>query len=95
MQDPPVDYNICECCGTEFGNDDEVYSHEELRNRWIENGANWFFGSAPVGWNPWTQLLSAYVGLLPYGGYPSFYGSPVSETQKSFDLTSDFLARAA
>ena len=31
MPDPPRDYNICPCCGTEFGNDDVEYSYAELR----------------------------------------------------------------
>ena len=39
MQDPPRDYNICECCGTEFGNDDDVHTHEVLRVQWIDTGA--------------------------------------------------------
>jgi hypothetical protein len=95
MQDPPIDYNICECCGTEFGNDDSLYSHEELRARWIENGANWFFKSAPVGWNPWTQLLKANMGLLPYDFALTLSGSPVLETNKTFDVPNDFLASAA
>ena len=83
MQDPPRDYNICECCGTEFGNDDEALSHEELRTRWIESGAKWFFRSAPVGWNPWTQLFMANVGTLLYDGIPTMYGGAVLETAKA------------
>lgn len=106
MQDPPMDYNICECCGTEFGNDDEMYSHEELRAKWIEGGATWFFKSAPIGWNPWTQLgrvqtscgitIRANVEPLPYNGALTFYGSPGLTIQKTFDVTNDYvLARAA
>jgi hypothetical protein len=85
MQDPPMNYNICECCGTEFGNDDEMHSHEELRAKWIEGGAKWFFRSAPIGWNPWTQLFKANVsmGQLPYETAFSLYGSPLYEIKMS------------
>jgi hypothetical protein len=89
MQDPPMDYNICECCGTEFGNDDEMYSHEELRAKWIEGGATWFFKSAPIGWNPWTQLIRANVASLPYDGALTFYGSPGLTIQKKFNVTNE------
>src|SRR5713226_918533 len=61
---PPCDYHICPCCSTEFGNDDADFSHEQLREMWIAGGANWFFGRAPEGWNPWMQLLKA--GLSSY-----------------------------
>ena len=56
---PPRDYHICPCCGTEFGNDDAEFSHEQLREMWVAGGANWFFGRAPDRWNPWLQLLVA------------------------------------
>jgi hypothetical protein len=56
MPFPPEDYNICPCCGTEFGNDDAYATHEQLLMRWLRNGAPWFFGVAPLGWNPYLQL---------------------------------------
>ena len=56
---PPADYHICLCCGTEFGNDDDEFSHAQLREIWIASGARWFFRDPPVGWDPWTQLLGA------------------------------------
>jgi hypothetical protein len=56
---PPSDYHICPCCGTEFGNDDVEFSHEQLREMWIAAGAHWFFGRAPDHWNPWIQLFEA------------------------------------
>jgi hypothetical protein len=74
LQEPPTNYNICECCGTEFGVDDELRSHEELRDDWINRGAPWFFRTPPVGWNPWTQLLIANVGNLPYDASVSYFG---------------------
>jgi hypothetical protein len=54
----PADYNICPCCGTEFGNDDAEWNHQQLRAAWLAGGANWFFGRPPEGWNPWVQLIS-------------------------------------
>ena len=62
MTEPPQDYNICECCGTEFGYDDEFRSHDELRTEWIALGAKWFYGTPPANWNPWKQSRTpAYV----------------------------------
>jgi len=72
MLDPPEDYNICPCCGTEFGNDDAEASHSELRRRWVSDGARWFFEIPPPGWNPFVQLLAGqgyFEGYLP-GQYP-------------------------
>lgn len=54
---PARDYHICPCCGTEFGNDDAEFSHDQLREMWISGGARWFFGRAPEQWNPWLQLI--------------------------------------
>jgi hypothetical protein len=53
---PPNNYNICPCCGTEFGNDDQLVTHFQLRQQWIANGAHWFFGDPPVNWDPYVQL---------------------------------------
>lgn len=54
---PPRNYHICPCCGTEFGNDDAEFTHEQLREMWVAAGAWWFFGRPPENWNPWTQLI--------------------------------------
>jgi hypothetical protein len=62
MPYPPTDYHICPCCSTEFGNDDVDFSHHQLREMWIGNGAHWFFGEPPTRWNPWTQLIDAGLG---------------------------------
>ena len=59
---PPADYHVCPCCGTEFGNDDEDFSHSQLREMWLATGAHWFFGTPPPGWNWLTQLYNA--GLI-------------------------------
>src|SRR5690348_2975460 len=64
---PPRDYHICPCCSTEFGNDDAEHSHQQLREMWIAGGANWFFGRAPEGWNPWFQLIrGGHSEAVPY-----------------------------
>jgi hypothetical protein len=60
MTDPLEDYNICECCGTEFGNDDEIKTHFQLRQEWIAAGCTWFDGLAPALWNAQRQLDHAF-----------------------------------
>ncbi len=49
LEEPPYDadghpsYEICDCCGYEFGFEDgsEGISFEEYRKQWIAEGANW------------------------------------------------------
>ncbi len=85
LDEPPMDYNICDCCGTEFGSDDEVRSHAELRDHWISNGAPWFFGYPKVGWNPWRQLFEANVAnVAPYQVIPTFEGGVVSKISRRY-----------
>jgi len=64
MPYPASNYHICPCCSTEFGNDDSDFSHGQLREIWISNGGNWFFGAPPAHWNPWMQLIDAGLGAL-------------------------------
>lgn len=52
-------YEICPCCGFEFGFDDysEGNSFHEYRNQWIESGAEWFHKSSkPKKWAIKDQL---------------------------------------
>lgn len=58
---PPVDFNICPSCGTEFGYDDCSISWEDLREEWIRNGASWFSDDSrpPPGWSAYAQLAAA------------------------------------
>jgi hypothetical protein len=67
LTDPPMDYEICPCCGTEFGYDDVTVTHEELRQRWLIAGAPWFDHTAPPppNWNPNVQLDKAGYGFQP------------------------------
>jgi hypothetical protein len=58
MEAPASDYNICSCCGTEFGNHDINASITQLRASWLRNGARWWgqFDAVPAGWDPYTQV---------------------------------------
>lgn len=58
LETPPLDFSICPSCGTEFGNDDFEFSHEELRQRWINDGLQWWSAIDPIpqNWNPFAQL---------------------------------------
>ena len=80
LAEEPKDYNICDCCGTEFGSDDSETAHSDLRAAWIAAGAQWFFGVAPFGWIPWVQLIRANVGPLPYSGVVIVGGDQYSVT---------------
>jgi hypothetical protein len=96
MREAPADFNICECCGTEFGNDDEVYTHADLRADWIARGANWFYGQSPRTWNPWGQLAEAKASL-PYNVSVQFTASlfDLAEVEHYAIAASDNLALAA
>ena len=65
LKEPPYSknkepsYEICPCCGFEFGFDsgctDEAY--KLFRNKWIENGAKWFIlDKKPKDWDLNKQL---------------------------------------
>ena len=52
-------FEICPCCGTEFGYQDAGRSHESLRREWIAKGMPWHFPDArPARWDPVQQLRS-------------------------------------
>ena len=61
LDEPPVDWNICPCCGTEFGYDDHAKSHADLYDAWVANGAKWFSKrrNPPIGWSFEDQLRRA------------------------------------
>ena len=46
-------YEICSCCGVEFGNEDyTIESVKKYRQEWINNGMVWFSPSdKPKEWN--------------------------------------------
>lgn len=62
MPYPPIEYNICFCCGTEFGYEDSGVSHEKLRGKWLRRGAVWWSQDfrSPDGWDPFLQLISRF-----------------------------------
>jgi hypothetical protein len=49
-------YQICDCCGVEFGYEDcTVQSIENFRKSWLERGAKWFRESQKP--EDWSQDL--------------------------------------
>jgi hypothetical protein len=54
-------FEICPCCGTEFGYTDSASSHDQLRANWKAAGMPWRSSvvEPPDGWDPVTQLLDA------------------------------------
>ncbi|MDD5005040.1 MAG: hypothetical protein PHS93_00870 [Candidatus Omnitrophica bacterium] len=65
LKDPPYSetrepsYEICPCCGFEFGFDTENCkdSYSKFRLKWIENGASWFLpDKKPKDWDLNKQL---------------------------------------
>jgi rubredoxin len=60
-------YEVCACCGYEFGFDDEPgtgpgTSFREYLREWLANGANWFDASKrPDGWDLQDQLSAAGI----------------------------------
>ena len=60
-------YEICPCCGTQFGYTDSVPAdqreglHNQLRADWISAGCPWHSRSRtpPEGWDPQAQMASA------------------------------------
>jgi hypothetical protein len=51
-------YEICPCCGVEFGNEDyTIESIKKYRTEWIQTGAKWFSPKEkPFIWNIESQL---------------------------------------
>jgi hypothetical protein len=51
-------YEICSCCGLEFGNEDyTIESTNKYREEWIAKGAKWFESKEkPENWNLEEQL---------------------------------------
>lgn len=68
MRDPPTDYNICPCCGTEFGYDDAYLTHDDLRVEWLRAGAPWWspVDPKPENWDPFRQLNNLISPPLQY-----------------------------
>lgn len=56
--DNDATFDICNCCGVEFGNEDSTMKGvEEYREDWIRKGAPWFAPEQkPKNWNLEEQL---------------------------------------
>jgi hypothetical protein len=60
-------YEVCACCGFEYGNDDEPgtaspVTFEQYRKEWMTDGYPWFDESKrPTGWTPDAQLQLAGI----------------------------------
>jgi len=56
-------FEVCPCCGFEFGfdDDDRGFTYETWRARWIKAGMKWWSQSrpAPARWNATAQLRRA------------------------------------
>ena len=67
MEDPPEDWNICQCCGTEFGYDDAGVTYAALRSKWVKQGAKWWGKrlSPPENWSAESQVASK-LGLIAW-----------------------------
>ena len=68
LNEPPYDgdgnpsYEICNCCGYEFGFDKQNF--DEYRLKWLSGGTKWFNPKAqPEYWTPLKQLLRIGVKL--------------------------------
>lgn len=51
-------YEICPCCGVEFGNEDyTLESTKEYRKTWLSTGAKWFESKEkPIDWDMEKQM---------------------------------------
>jgi hypothetical protein len=60
-------FDICACCGVQFGYDDSRTPHLELRRRWLARGAPWHYARdpPPAGWSPIEQLKEAGLPVPP------------------------------
>lgn len=61
-------FDICSCCGVQFGYNDTRWTHDELRDCWIKLGMSWWSPlPKPQGWDPIKQMKAAglWSPLLP------------------------------
>jgi len=64
LDEPPYDehgcssFEICPCCGSEFGYDDHSATHDALRQKWKLSGMKWWSSVIvpPTNWDPVNQL---------------------------------------
>jgi hypothetical protein len=63
-------FEICPCCGTQFGYQDARRSHDSLRAEWVAKGMPWHsrVKAPPPGWDPAQQLQSVTQTSDPASG---------------------------
>lgn len=71
-------YEICKCCGTQFGYDDARTPHSVLRERWVAKGMPWHSRAtpAPPDWDPIEQLRRLTATDTSDGGKETRRRSP-------------------
>lgn len=72
LDEPPVDFEICPACGTQFDYHDAAptitakrHRWSLLRRRWLEAGAAWFDPTTPrpMGWDFQVQFMRNHMFL--------------------------------
>lgn len=89
MAEPVEEGNICPCCGTEFGYDDDLgVTYRQLRDRWVAGGTQWFSPVAPrpADWNPIRQLVLADYEFTAIGDRKPRIRTERMEGAPSYDL---------
>ncbi len=58
-------YEICSCCGVEFGNEDyTMESTKKFRNKWLSENIKWFdVKQKPDSWDLKNQMLDIPDGF--------------------------------
>jgi hypothetical protein len=59
-------YEICPCCGVEFGNEDYILNSIKIyRENWINNGNNWFAPKErPNNWSLEEHISTCFKGVF-------------------------------
>jgi hypothetical protein len=71
LRRPPLNFLICQSCGTEFGYSDSTASYRQLQAEWIANGLRWHSNviPPPSGWNAYKQLRN--IGVIGASSFES------------------------
>src|SRR5690242_9627568 len=77
-------FQICPCCGVQFGYEDTRFPHAALRRIWLEGGGTWYSDATqpPDDWNAMQQLRRAGLAAdpvdeCPFCRTPMVAGEPV------------------
>ncbi|WP_227940235.1 hypothetical protein [Alkalihalobacillus deserti] len=66
FEDKYPSFDICSCCGFQsgFDDDDQGYTFDSYRNKWINEGAEWFDKNRrPKNWDLRKQLKQINITL--------------------------------